>query len=182
MNDPWSQLSDLFGKDEGVLVEIWLDNLSPQGVSRVYNRLLNFAPDPSEGGTYCTPSAQAIDLLGYPRNAAALVARGERDPFHLLIQGLTVGGVTIPDLGAFVFKDSICLDHRPGESWGSPQLSALFALLFELQQEDTQVLVALDKHATPTWQERFRSAWGSYLAQRRVADIGPSTIAGGHNQ
>ena len=44
-------------------------------------------------------------------NAAALVVSGDAESFHVVLRGIRSGGVTIPDLGVFVFPDQLALDY-----------------------------------------------------------------------
>jgi hypothetical protein len=66
---------------------------------------------------------------------AALVDSGEIDPFHVVLRNVCCGSdVTIPDLGVFVFPDSLTIDYRMGADWGEPQIDSLLKLLSQLRQ------------------------------------------------
>ena len=67
-------------------------------------------------------------------NAVRLVVSGEADAFHIVVSGLSCNGAVVPNLGIFVFDDSIALDYRPGPEWGPAELEALFACLREVKR------------------------------------------------
>jgi len=144
--------------------EIWLASLSPHGVSRIFASLMSRAQSTSENPAFWSVAEDREVPHSAVPDAASLVVAGEAEAFHLVIRGVAMDGVAIPDLGVFVFHDSIALDYEPGQAWGPPELEALFALLCELHDLDPQARVMLEEGTCEMWQQRFRSAWDAYRA------------------
>jgi hypothetical protein len=91
-------------------------------------------------------------------NAAALVASGEAEAFHVVFGGLHFRDTTIPDLGVFVFPDQLALDYRMGPAWGPKELEALFQLLDELTALDPRATLTLEEGVLPDVVARFQTA------------------------
>ncbi len=130
MDELWNNLHDMFDTDDGSLPDIYVRNLSGQGVKDMWAYLCHsaagLAGDPS---FWHIAKGQSIPVDAVPK-AAELVVSGEADSFHAVLRGISFGEAVIPDLGVFVFPDAICLDYRMGPEWG---LKALFDLLNQLQ-------------------------------------------------
>jgi hypothetical protein len=101
-------------------------------------------------------------------NAAALVMSREAEPFHVVFGGIATDGCEIPDLGVFVFHESLALDYRMGPEWGPPQLYSFFQLLMELTSLDPNCTLTLDKLVTAEIRERFQKAWIRFQAEHNA--------------
>ncbi|MET1078925.1 MAG: hypothetical protein ABWY06_13005 [Pseudomonas sp.] len=64
---------------------------------------------------------------------AALVGSREIDPFHVVLRSVCGSDIPVPDLGVFVFPDSLTIDYRMGDGWGEPQIDSLLKLLGQLR-------------------------------------------------
>lgn len=94
-------------------------------------------------------------------NAASLVINGEAESFHIVVGELSFEEVIIPDLGVFVFNDSISLDYRMGQEWGSAELDALFTLFSKIREIAPLVEIEYPNYYSEL-RERFKSALMQY--------------------
>ncbi|AKJ27087.1 hypothetical protein AAW51_0396 [Caldimonas brevitalea] len=58
-----------------------------------------------------------------------LVVSREAEAFHLVLGGMRMAGVTLPDLGVFVQPGGVTLDYPMGSEWGEMQIEAFVKLL-----------------------------------------------------
>jgi hypothetical protein len=163
MNNLWNSLHDLFDTDDGSLPDIYLLNLSDSGVASIWTHLLRSASGLAGGATFWHRSNEEDVHVDAVSNAAELVVKGEAESFHVLLRGISSGGIVLPDLGVFVFPDAIYLDYRMGPEWGPPELNGLFELLHRLRSFDANALVTLPPEYDPEVQKRFARAFVEYV-------------------
>lgn len=61
---------------------------------------------------------------------------GEAECFHVCFNGIkSPTGKSIPELGLFVFTDSLSIDYRMGPQWNIDAIKGLFELLLKLSNE-----------------------------------------------
>jgi hypothetical protein len=162
----WESLHDLFDTDDGSLPDVYIENLNSEAIVQGYALLRERAShivthDPSFWSIH---DGKDCPLESVP-NAAALVVSFQADPFHVVFGGITAGGCVVPDLGVFVFQESLALDYRMGPEWGPPQLEAFFHLLMELTFLNPNCTVQLDEHVTGEVRERFQKSRMRFLAE-----------------
>ena len=58
---------------------------------------------------------------------------GTADGFHVLLGGLVVDGVPLPDIGVYVSADTLAFDFSPGDEWTDAAIAAFVALLASLR-------------------------------------------------
>ena len=162
MDELWNSLHDLFDTDDGSLPDIYILNLSGQGVIDIWAYLHQSAISLA-GDAYLwdIEKRQDVSVDAVP-NAAELVVSGKAEGFHAVLRGISFCRVVIPDLGVFVFPDAIHLDYRMGPEWGPPELGALFELLKRLQMLDKEAVVTLPKEYTAEVKRRFAAAFAEY--------------------
>ena len=161
----WEQVRECFDTDDGSLPGIEIAGLSPEGVASVYAMLRGRSRLASDSAEFeIRPQEACLPVDSLP-HAAALVAAGEAEPFHLCIAGVVAAGVELPVLGVFVLPDAVELDYRMGPDWGPPQVAGFFELLRDC--------CALDPHARvrsasdgPLEAVRLEAAWARYRGQR----------------
>jgi hypothetical protein len=162
----WNELHDLFGTDDGSLPEVRINYSDPEATSAGYALLRTRARMVSpENQLFCSITEDTAQPLDSVPNAAALVVTGEADPFHVVFGGIECNGVTIPDLGVFVFQDQLALDYRMGAAWGPAELQAFFQLLCELIAFDPKATIALEESVLPEVVARFRNALRRYRGE-----------------
>jgi hypothetical protein len=162
----WKELHNLFDTDDGSLPEIWLSELSPNGVVAIFSYLQNAGDCISNDSSFWSIEEQRDKAINSVPNAAALVVEGLAEPFHCLCQGLTFEGIQIPDLGVFIFDDHITLDYRMGEEWNAKKLKALFGILKELKWICPEAKVSIEDYALAKVRRHFESTWEKYLQAR----------------
>jgi hypothetical protein len=162
MDELWNNLHDMFDTDDGSLPDIYVLNLSAQGVKDIWAYLCQSATGlASDDSFWHIANGQSIPVDAVP-NAAELVVSGEAESFHAVLRGISFDGAVIPDLGVFVFPEAIYLDYRMGAEWGPAQVSALFELLNELQLLDKDAVVSLPEQCTAEARKRFATALADY--------------------
>jgi hypothetical protein len=159
----WDDLRDLFDTDDGSLPEIRVDYSDSSATVAGYALLRGRAARVVSERALLWSNTQSTNVpVDSVPNAAALVASGDAASFHVVLGGIQSQGVTIPDLGVFVFPDQLALDYRMGSSWGVTELGALFELLGELAALDPQASVT---HWDTDAAERWRAAWRRWSAE-----------------
>jgi hypothetical protein len=109
----WPELRDLFETDDGSLPEIRVDYSNSAATVDGYAELRAWATRVGTDSPQFWPRTRdAACAVDSAPNAAALVVSGEVDAFHIVLGGLQVGGITILDLGVFVFPSRLALDAR----------------------------------------------------------------------
>jgi hypothetical protein len=149
----WTELRDLFETDDCSLPEVRVDYTDPEATIRGYALLRK--------------SAHRVlpETLDSVSNAAALVVSREAEVFHAVFQGIQSQGVTLPDLGAFVFPDQLALDYRMGAEWGPAKVEAFFGLLSALAGFDPHTSLSLEEGVLPEVLARFHAAWRRYIEE-----------------
>lgn len=158
----WARVRECFDTDDRSLPGIAITGLSPAGVADVYAMLRSRSRLEGESPTFWSRTEQADVLVDAVPNAAALTSGGQAEAFHIVISGVSAGGVELPELGVFVFQDSVELDYRMGPDWGPDQVSGFFELLRECCCLDDNAVVAPAEVEGPPYPERFLEGWSSY--------------------
>jgi hypothetical protein len=159
----WKELSYLFDTDDGSLPEIWLTNLSSHGVAAIFSYLQHGCRSVSNASTFWSIKEQTDKPINSVPNAAALVVEGRAEPFCFTCQGLTCGGVVIPDIGVFVFPNEIDLFYRMGKEWNAEKLKALFGMLKALKKIEPRITVTIEDYALPKVRKQFETTWEKFL-------------------
>lgn len=131
----WSHLAFLFDIDDGSLPEIWVLNLSPAQIEAVINLL---------------------ESLG---NQV-----GGSPPEHIVVRGIRIAGVTIPDLGVSRGHAEVILDYRMGEGWNADSFGALMELLRRIRTVAPDSKFDLEPHALINVRRLFVNNVERYLA------------------
>jgi hypothetical protein len=162
----WSELHDLFDTDDGSLPEVRVDFTRRDGVTLGYALLRSRAGSLVGKASFWSKTRNEECLLDSVSNAAALVTSGEAEAFHVVLGGIQSRGVTIPDLGVFVFEDQLALDYRMGAPWGPGELHALFELLADLTRLDPGASLSLEPGMFLDVVARFQNAWQRWNADQ----------------
>ena len=160
----WNEIHDFFDTDDGSLPEICVDYADKQAAALGYAHLRKLAVTIwPESPCFCAiPGDEERPLDSVP-NLAALVVSGQAHAFHVVFSGIQLRGVTIPDIGVFVFPKQLALDYRMGAAWGAAEVEALFALLSQLIVLDPHASLSLEDGILPELAVRFQAAWLRYL-------------------
>lgn len=123
-----------FDTDDGSLPEIEFEFESPEKVVHAFEFLF---------------SCGAVDITAYggcklwnvhedreipfsrPEDARVLLT-GDVHQFHIVLGGMSRGGLIIPNLGVSVYPTGLTIDYRMGAEWGDAEIESLVLLLREL--------------------------------------------------
>ncbi len=162
----WVELHDLFETDDGSLPEVCVDYTDPEAMARGYvllrKRAHKVLPENASFWSVAENREQSLDSVS---NAAALVVSREAEAFHVVFQGIQSHGVTLPDLGVFVFPDQLALDYRMGPPWGPAKVEAFFDLLSELADFDPHTSLSLEEGVLTEVVARFQAAWRRWIEE-----------------
>ncbi|MBN9523818.1 hypothetical protein J0H58_35790 [bacterium] len=172
--DAWEQLRWLFDTDDGGLYDIRLAGLDESGVVAAFEFIRARSAVTPDARFWHTGLERDELVADYP-DAARLVVRGVAEAFHVLAPGLAFAGVTLPDLGVFVWPDEVTLDYRMGPEWGPPELTALFEFLRQLVAV-AGGRVELGSGVGATVSQQFAGELKAYSA-RCAAEAEPSAAA-----
>ena len=79
--------------------------------------------------------------LGQFSCAAEVMLKGEAESFHMLLKEVAFEGVTLPDLGAFIFKDEITLDYRRGSEWSDQAIRTFLTFISKVVTPRPEIVV-----------------------------------------
>jgi hypothetical protein len=162
----WKDLHDLFDTDDGSLPEIELTNLNGSQIGNIFSYLLSLGKNKKlDLGSFWDNKLNQERLISSVKNAAILVTEYTAAPFHILVSSIEFNGVTIPDLGVFIFQEMISLDYRMGVQWGPSQLMAFFQLLNQIKKLAPDVRVILPEGESENIREKFQQVWEQYLQE-----------------
>jgi hypothetical protein len=158
----WKELHYLFDTDDGSLPEIWIVNLSKEGVVAIFSYLQKACRTIAGGSVFWSLEDQQERPINSVPNAADLVVQDRAESFHFLCQGLTYEGTVLPDIGVFVFGDQIALDYRMGKEWNAVKLRALFGILKEAKRIDSRARISIESYASPQVRKQFETMWRKF--------------------
>lgn len=127
----WNELEEIFNTDDGSLPDIELNNLSSQEVIAGYEIVRNCAEKiSSKNPSYWSISAGKEIEIQFDQNPVQHVIDQEAEPIHLCFAGIrSPSGKAVPELGIFVFTDSLVLDYRMGQEWNAEAIEGLFEII-----------------------------------------------------
>jgi hypothetical protein len=161
----WERLGFLFAEDDGSLPEVHLVGLSAEGLSHAWDLLLRRAePLPPDVSLWHRQRRRSVPLRDLPR-PTELVSSGQASSFHVLLRGIEVDHVPLPDLGAFIEPSELALDYRMGSHWQPHTLAAFVELLGQLQALNPEAQLDLEVHADPGTRTLFTKSLRDYLSR-----------------
>lgn len=175
----WNQVRACFETDDGSLPGVEIANVTAVGVAAIYamirsrSRLCGESP---EFWSLASNSSQPVDSVA---NAAALVASGEAEAFHIVVEGLFAAGAALPAIGVFVFADSIELDYRMGRDWDEARVTGFFEFLRDCCARARGSTLVPAEQEGPPYPEAFMHAWSKFNSGRDDASATrDGTLAG----
>ncbi len=168
----WDELHEFFDTDDGSLPEVHMNYSDPHAVVRGFALLQDRSLETmhEDQRFWSKADEEALPVNSVP-NAAALVVSGEAEAFHVVMDDIRCGDVTLPDLGVFVFDDQICLDFRMGAHWGPVELGGFFGLLADLAALDPEASLSLEDYVLLEVVERFRGAFERFVRERTPGGV-----------
>ncbi|MFS2036554.1 hypothetical protein ACEN8I_21215 [Polaromonas sp. CT11-55] len=126
-------LSRYFETNDGSLPEIEVTFSDSSRMLLAFQHLYNRGARnvTANGGSLWLTQSQTEAPFSGPESAS-LVVSGAAEAFHVVLGDIAGSDRTIPDLGVFVFPDTLAFDYRMGPDWGSPEIQSLLALLRQL--------------------------------------------------
>lgn len=174
--DLWSLARINFEHDDGSLPGVGLTDLTPSQVVAIC-ALLEAAGQiarPDDPPTYWDKASQSAKPIRSMTAAATEIAAERAEPSHILLQSVRFEGVPIPNLGVFVFPDSIFLDYRKGPDWTREAVMAFFRLFHRMRDITPQSRIDFD--STFGDQAAFLAAWTAFLASTSLRAPGPNGV------
>jgi hypothetical protein len=133
--DVWTHLHHYFDTDDGSLPELGFATASASEVAAMFDfvRKLGQTDRGEQAPVFWDRELEASVRIDAVPNAAALVAANRAEPFAMVMTEVRFDGVSIPNLGVFVFPDLVDLYYRAGSDWTPQSLHAFLRLLLTLQ-------------------------------------------------
>lgn len=167
----FQSVQDCFVHDDGSLPGIEVRLEDSREVPRIYEFLMSCSKTTTPEATFWDEVAQREVLINSVPNAAFGVVDGTTSGFRTCVE-MQVAGVHLPEIGIFIFRDSIELDWRMGPEWTHEKVLAFFELLHLLKgQAPTLELADPEVEGIPNPEAFFRF-WNAYEAARQVGEIG----------
>ena len=164
----WEAIGWLFSTDDaGALSVVTIDFPDNETMAAAYVWMRDCAGETTE--LVCTfwslVNASDIKISSVP-NAAAIVADGSAEAFHVAFSGIVIDNMMIPRLGVHVFPSKIEIDYCPGCAWNADGLWAFLAFL-------NQVIVAfpgVSIHPYEHWDKDTSDLFVDMLLAVRIGD------------
>lgn len=127
-------LAPWFGPRDGSLFDVDIVFASPDDVIATFDALFarhggrNVAKHAS---LWLRAEETEVPFTG-PGDARRVID-GTIDGFHVLLGGLMVDSVPLPDIGVFVHADTLGFDIAPGPEWTDAAIAAFITLLASLR-------------------------------------------------
>jgi hypothetical protein len=162
----WDLLHDLFDTDDGSLPEIELTNLNSSQISKIYLFLVSLGKEiKPKGITFWDNELNQARSIDSVENPATLITEYRASPFHIVISSITLDEITIPDLGVFIFQESISMDYRKGTLWTPDKLYALLELLCQIKNLAPEVNISLQESESEEKCRRFQTVLNRLLLE-----------------
>lgn len=135
------ELRTYFYPDDGFLPEVSLVGYNHQEIVGIFNRMVEIS-DPSslESELWHLPTESNVKLSHFTC-AAETMLNGEAEAFHMMLKKTKFDGVTLPDLGAFIFRDEITLDYRRGSEWTEKVIKAFLRLIKTVMVTSPEIII-----------------------------------------
>lgn len=160
----WDKLLRVFGTNDGSLPDIELNNLSGEEVIRGYDFVRNHSECISSTGHYYWSIANQCEVpFSYEDNPAEYVVSGQAECFHVCFDGVrSPSGKRVPELGLFVFTDSLSFDYRMGPDWTEEALQGVFEMILYLSEDCESMVVLHKSNYLDDDGAIFESYWNAY--------------------
>jgi hypothetical protein len=168
MRVAWDVAKRNFTDDDGSLPGIEFTRLSPESVRRLVDFFRRHGTITTANATLHDNSREADVPLHELNDPVGLVLSGTADSFHCCFGGITHGGVAIPVLGLFVFRDCVEIDYRMGAEWNRDNVDAFFRLLAHLKLFAPEANIDSAENEGLPYPEDFKVALDQYTEMQRA--------------
>jgi hypothetical protein len=158
----WDEVKEFFDEEDGVIPDIFVDQLSQRDVETVYAWIRSVSTICGEPTLWSIKENRAIPIAVI-ENPARDFNAGEVETFHHTFD-IEVNGTAIPTLGVFVEDRALAFDYCTGKEWGAQQVIALFEFLSLIKDKCPPVRIYEGHRDRPSMQ--FVRAFERYYADR----------------
>ena len=160
-----------FEVNEGYFPGIELAGMSGAEVQSIYDLVRAGSKVSSIDSSVWDIQLQTAVALNEAKNPAGLVATNQVAPFHFCVEGLTVDGTELPELGVFIFADSIEFNWRCGEQWTQRAIGVFFEMLNACVRIAPTAFLRIPNVEPPIEPDKILKAWQK-LDRRETAKAG----------
>jgi hypothetical protein len=129
---PWADVKHLFEIDEGMLPDIYVENLSVQEIVRAYEWVMSQCAIAHSPTLWSKEQERDIPIKEVLHPARDFF-EGRVETFRHCLAGLRIDGVVLPELSISVEQGGLSFDYRPGDGWNEQTVLALFKFLQALK-------------------------------------------------
>lgn len=129
---PWADVKHLFEVDDGMLPDIYVENLSDPEIVSAYEWVMGQCTVERSPTLWSREQERDIPIWEV-RNPARDFVEGRVESFRHCLTGLRLDGVVLPTLSICVEQGGLSFDYRPGDGWNDQTVLALFRFLLALK-------------------------------------------------
>ena len=168
MKSLWEKIHTLFDTDDGSLPEVEIKFNTSDAVPKAYDTIRNHSTSfSSKNNYYWSTQKNKEILINFPDNPAEKVTEYIAEPFHVCFTNIkSHSGNQVPDLGVFVFQDSLSIDYKMGSEWNMKALIGFFELLYKLDGLSNSTQLTLKSNVNDPDGELFNKVWMQYKKGR----------------
>jgi hypothetical protein len=155
----WAQLHSSFDSDDGSLPEIAIVDLKPDEVVKLYSQIRESGKLADEDAVFWDFEKNSNRRVADVPNPAARVVARLAAGFTFVLEGISVEGEALPDLGFQVYESTIVVFYKMGEAWNAKRVYAFCTWLKNLVADIQDV--RLDFSHGPS--DTFPLAWREFL-------------------
>jgi hypothetical protein len=124
------ELLPYFVTNDGSLPEIEVTFSDPAASTRAFHELFRLGADDvtHDGGKIWVLDGEYERSFEGPTDAD-LVVLGKVQPFHVVLGGVKLAAVNLPELGVFFGINGLTIDYRMGPEWSALHIAAFVMLL-----------------------------------------------------
>ncbi|MCG6157277.1 hypothetical protein [Rubinisphaera margarita] len=161
----WDIVHGCFDEDDGSLPSIAIQPLTPEEIALIFEIFVREGRITTEEPAFHDQQSDKLIPLDSVKNAASLVANYKASPFHLVVRDICFRGHQLPELGMFVFQESIEVDYRMGDDWDATTVFAFFEWLKYLVGQTKNGELAACTREGPPFSEQFDEAWHRFMKE-----------------
>ena len=160
----WSEIKHLFEVDEGMLPDIYVENLSDEEIVTAYEWVMGQCII-ARAPTLWSKEQEREILIKSIRQPAKEFVAGKVESFRHCLEGLKIDGVVLPELSVCVENGGLSFDYRPGAAWNEEAVLALFSFLRSLKTKVPGARIfQADEGCYSSPSPEFGAVFSSFLA------------------
>ena len=164
MKDAWDIASDNFNHDDGSLPDVEFSGLKATSVHALFEFFRSQGSIVTKDATVYD-NVRELDIpISEVNDPAGMVTQGKISSFCVCFGGMTVGGIPLPEIGTYVFQDSVEFSIRMGSDWNRKNVDAFFRLLVQLKRMAPESVIQSSENEGFPYPDKFIAALTQYLA------------------